>query len=531
MNDRLQRAYAALEQGDPLETRRLARGALDLARQRADRSTEARALTCIAQCERLVSRYRSAYEHAGQAAALFQSLGDIGNEAWAITILALAASDLGWNEEAVEASLLSVRLGDEAGASDAQRVLALNYLGIANSWSGSFDDAASAFDLATEIAEQGGLNSYQPRQNLAFSETVRVAHERYYDGRLSDLRRLMHRSDACKPFVMAGRTDSVTPGLAAAAVALWPLLESLKSSWLGELDAAERFLAEGVSRAGRFGSRNWLHVLAKWAVAELCWARGGEQKADAALQSMIELASGIEHEQFACLGHVVAISLFEAQGRYERAVEETRRLRRREHRVRTGCLDGRERVVTRHLQLRTTLSAVERLEIASKTYERLSLEDPLTGIPNRRCFERWLVERLRQEDERTALVSVALVDVDHFKQINDRFSHVVGDRVLTALASIMRDVLRDGDMVARLAGDEFVVAFRQLPQALAEQACARIVQAVAAHDWNTVAAGLRVSVSIGVTEAYDGDTPESLLHRSDLKMYETKRQRESDLAG
>lgn len=531
MDDLLQRAYAALEQGDPLETRRLARSALELARRRADRSTEARALTCIAQCERLVSRYRSAYDHAGQAAELFQTLGDIGNEAWALTILALAASDLGWNEEAVEAALLSVRLGDEAGASEAQRVLALNYLGIAYSWSGSFDDAASAFDLATEIAEQAGLNTYQPRQNLAFSETVRAVHQRYYDGRLPELGRLVHRSEACRPFVVSGRTDSVTPGLAAAAVALWPLLESIKASWFGQFDAAERFLAEGVNRADRFGAKNWLHVLAKWAIAELCSSRRRGPEADAALQSMIELASGIEHEQFACLGHVVAISFFEGQGRHERAVEETRRLRRREHRVRTGCLEGRERVVTRHLQLRTTLSAVERLELASRTYERLSLEDPLTGIPNRRCFERWLSERLRQEDDRAALVSMALVDVDHFKQINDRFSHVVGDRVLTELATLMKEVLREGDMVARLAGDEFVVAFRQLPQPLAEQACARIAQAVAEHDWHAVAAGLRVSVSIGVTEARDGDTPESLLHRSDLRMYETKRHRDVDPSG
>ena len=120
---------------------------------------------------------------------------------------------------------------------------------------------------------------------------------------------------------------------------------------------------------------------------------------------------------------------------------------------------------------------------------------------------------------------VALIDVDHFKQVNDNYSHQVGDAVLRRIAQILKSHVREDDMAARLAGDEFVIVFKNAELRVAQQVCARIAAAVRAFDWSSIAAGLQSSISVGVAAAVPGDTVESLTHRSDAAMYRDKKAR------
>lgn len=115
-----------------------------------------------------------------------------------------------------------------------------------------------------------------------------------------------------------------------------------------------------------------------------------------------------------------------------------------------------------------------------------------------------------------------MLDVDRFKSINDRFTHQVGDRVLKTVAGLMSAQLRDRDLAARWAGDEFVLLFGNATAPTAKRLCERVQSAIASFDWESIAAGLRVSVSIGLAVAADGDTAEVLLHRSDRSMYRVK---------
>ena len=120
---------------------------------------------------------------------------------------------------------------------------------------------------------------------------------------------------------------------------------------------------------------------------------------------------------------------------------------------------------------------------------------------------------------------VALIDVDSFKQINDNFSHQVGDEVLKRIAQIMKSHVREEDMAARLAGDEFVIVFKNAELRIAQQVCARIQAAVRSFDWTSIAKGLQSSISVGVAAAVPGDTVETLTHRSDGAMYAEKKKR------
>lgn len=117
---------------------------------------------------------------------------------------------------------------------------------------------------------------------------------------------------------------------------------------------------------------------------------------------------------------------------------------------------------------------------------------------------------------------VALVDVDNFKQVNDCYSHSVGDQVLASIAEILKRHVREHDVAARLAGDEFVLAFRSMDFETTAKVCVRITEAVTEHDWAAIAEGLRVSVSVGVAQSRSGDTLDSLVHRSDEAMYRRK---------
>ena len=163
--------------------------------------------------------------------------------------------------------------------------------------------------------------------------------------------------------------------------------------------------------------------------------------------------------------------------------------------------------------------------------EKQAREDPLTGLYNRRHFvERFEAEWVRSKRFRTPL-SVALLDIDHFKKVNDTFSHGVGDAVLRVLVRLLRDHTRTVDVVARYGGEEFVLLFPETDAAGARAACETVRGAVQTHPWATLHPDLSVTVSVGVASlaearAYpQGENHseyEKLLSLADKKLYEAK---------
>lgn len=153
------------------------------------------------------------------------------------------------------------------------------------------------------------------------------------------------------------------------------------------------------------------------------------------------------------------------------------------------------------------------LRVHNESLDDQIRRDPLTGLPNRRAFDECLA-RLGTEP-----VSVALLDIDRFKSINDTYSHRVGDEVLRRVARIVADAVRYGDLAARYGGEEFGLV---LPDTLLDQAvvvCERVRLAVADADWTGVCRDLRVTVSAGV--ARDA-VPEPALRIADARLYAAK---------
>ncbi|MBL7255699.1 EAL domain-containing protein [Actinoplanes sp. LDG1-01] len=155
---------------------------------------------------------------------------------------------------------------------------------------------------------------------------------------------------------------------------------------------------------------------------------------------------------------------------------------------------------------------------------RLAVTDPLTGLANRTLVGERLAELTGQPPREGRHGAVLLVDLDRFKPINDRYGHEAGDAVLTAVAGVLRSVVRAGDTAGRLGGDEFAVVLTGLPDRdAAEQVARRIV---AALDTPVIFGDLLLAVtaSIGVAFRADGaDDVEELLAHADTAMYAAKR--------
>ena len=172
------------------------------------------------------------------------------------------------------------------------------------------------------------------------------------------------------------------------------------------------------------------------------------------------------------------------------------------------------------------VSAEEALQRANEQLETLALHDPLTGLANRRKFaERFEYDMARAVRGRTPL-SLLMVDIDHFKAINDRHGHLAGDACLKALAALLLSSVRAVDLVARFGGEEFLVLQPEMSADQSLVAAERIRSQVHAHpvEINKGAPPVELTVSVGAATSVGAQlTLESLIARADEAVYRAKR--------
>jgi diguanylate cyclase (GGDEF)-like protein len=167
------------------------------------------------------------------------------------------------------------------------------------------------------------------------------------------------------------------------------------------------------------------------------------------------------------------------------------------------------------------------LQDASDQSREAALHDPLTGLPNRVLMLEFLEHAFRSSRRSGKTSAVFFIDLDRFKQVNDTYGHQAGDDLLVAVAERLTGVLRPGDSLARLAGDEFVVLCEDLDGASQADAIAVRVDAALSQPFILSSVEVEVTASIGIAFTGQGSVaPEELLQDADLAMYRTKRNRE-----
>jgi diguanylate cyclase (GGDEF)-like protein len=165
----------------------------------------------------------------------------------------------------------------------------------------------------------------------------------------------------------------------------------------------------------------------------------------------------------------------------------------------------------------------DRLKLQSEQYERQAREDALTGLPNRRAFDETLARDFARSQRSGHPLCLVVLDIDHFKEVNDQHSHSVGDVVLVEVARLIASACRDSDMPARTGGEEFTLLLNDTRLAEAAQVCARLRGLFHDHpDWAGIP-GLKVTFSAGLVELDAGDrTPMLLYQRADRALYRAK---------
>lgn len=180
--------------------------------------------------------------------------------------------------------------------------------------------------------------------------------------------------------------------------------------------------------------------------------------------------------------------------------------------------------------VRWRLSSLKRNElrllklVSEQTTElqMLARQDALTGLANRRAFDEALQHAFQRSQRTQTTLCLAIVDVDHFKRVNDTLSHAVGDEVLRRIAAVLKQQCRAVDLLARWGGEEFVILLPDTPLNEAEEVCQRLRLKIEQLDLRDISPTLHMTISIGLTTNHKLALPQILLS-ADKALYQAKR--------
>jgi diguanylate cyclase (GGDEF)-like protein len=154
--------------------------------------------------------------------------------------------------------------------------------------------------------------------------------------------------------------------------------------------------------------------------------------------------------------------------------------------------------------------------------EKMAIADSLTGLANRRAFDLLVPQAIRDAQRSRAPLLAIMIDIDRFKEINDRHGHLAGDGVLRKVAAIIRETVRKSDIVCRWGGEEFLVVAKGVDEAQGEALAEKIRGAVEAGDFSYKGTAIPVTVSLGIAARVEHDAPDGLIARADRALYEAK---------
>lgn len=518
-------AYELRDVGRPFLD--VARAALDLA-ERGDDALRCRAVRLHAEALHQAGDTLGAITSAERAVVLARSLGARGTTLAARALLseAIAHDAIGSFERATRALIEAVGLSD--GSDDTALLASLyNSLGVVRSRAGDPEAGLSHYRRAAALRERLGDRSGQ----LQLLNNIGINLKNL--GRLEESLASNHAALAL--------ADEMGDTLACATVLA---NRGILYAALGDTDAAFAAYdrAEGLTQA--LGTEVLTAELTRRR-AELALQCDDLELAASELERALQRSRASHDRRGEQLCLALRAEVAERRGELRQAINDLRSAHALEAELREAADAERLRRLTlaHDLELLRHEHDSERernraLEEAYRELERLhrrvadqatllearSRTDALTEVANRAHLDERLQAEARRLQRYGGSLAVAMLDIDHFKRVNDAFGHAVGDDVLRIVAQLMREHTRDSDLVARYGGEEFALVMPETDTAQATAVCRKLLTAVRRYPWHDVHRDLRtVTVSAGVADSSDAADPSALLARADERLIRAKR--------
>jgi two-component system, cell cycle response regulator len=366
---------------------------------------------------------------------------------------------------------------------------------------GSTDEADRRFHESLDIANAVGdheltlyiLNNMAYTAYEAGDEPVALEHVAH----MRDVQRLGHRGLGANELDTIARVEMMSERYDAVEATLRLMLDDGQATVLGtEADAvAECRLT--LAEARRLDHRYDAAQKALDAALRICDERG-----------LSAVRARVREEQSV---------LYAATGEFRQAFEEHRAFHAEATALHSGQRDARARA------LQAVFEATEARRV-SEHFREMAHRDALTGLYNRRYIDERLPALLGEAAVRRTPISVAILDLDHFKRVNDTLSHITGDTVLQHIATLLVEAATGSAIAARMGGEEFLLVFPGVAAKEAAERCERLRLRIRAHAWEPITGTLPITTSIGVTAAADGQsTLSGMLAQADHNLYAAKR--------
>jgi diguanylate cyclase (GGDEF)-like protein len=479
-----------------------------------DPATRAALDETLGEAEFLMNDYALALEHLRRAQTTWEQLKQPLHEAEARAWLGACLVQQGRYQDGFEALHAALRSFETLGQKS-RGARALNYLAVIHEELGDFHRAFEVYREALECAVADGDTDMQGRVLANHGEA------------------LVSWGAPEQGLPVLSRAVDVLRGLGAHWHYGWCLLAIGRIHHShGDSEKALEFHRAALDAVEQGHSpRARVEVYA--GLGELHSLRGQHPECLRWLNKALTLATtlGIRREIFKT--HKLLSEAHKRAGEFELALKHHEQF----HEVRSGVFDelARERVATlkAEFELERALEAREherrelhakytQLEQRAETLTHLSVRDGLTGLFNRRHFEEALSLEMQRARSFGQTLCLALLDVDHFKRINDGYSHVVGDAVLRTIAQVLQKELRASDVAARYGGEEFVLILPHTALDGARIAAEKVRVAIATSQWAHLTPGRGVTASMGLAEWKPGETPTELVRRADQALYAAK---------
>jgi diguanylate cyclase len=254
--------------------------------------------------------------------------------------------------------------------------------------------------------------------------------------------------------------------------------------------------------------------------------QGSESLSEARLQSSRDLDAAVKQEVRGMESRVQAAEdldqlKHDLQSHLDNIVSQLEQHQRQEEH---NHQQAREEMGRLQVRLQTMEQEAERLRTRAREEHRQAMTDSLTGIANRPAFEERMAEEFARWKRFHTPLALLVWDVDKFKDINDRYGHKAGDKVLKTLARTLQDSIRETDFLARFGGEEFVLLMTGAEVPALREVADKLRTAVGSCGFHFRGTSVQVTISCGIACFAEGDTPETVFDRADRALYHAKEQ-------